>query len=57
MQFLNLKAMNDNIKTSNIYTTPIANSEGESKDDYTSNDQVDLSQQWGNELELYNFLT
>jgi hypothetical protein len=47
MQLLNLKAMDDKIKTSSIYTTTIANSEGESKDDYTSNDQVGLSQQWG----------
>ncbi len=45
MQFLNFKAMDDKIKTSSIYTTIIANSEGESKDDYTSNGQVGLSQQ------------
>jgi hypothetical protein len=49
--------MDDKIKTSSIYTAPIADSEGESKNDHTSNDQVGLSQQWGNELELYNFLT
>lgn len=50
MQLLNLKAMDDKIKTSNIYTTTIAKIEGESKDDYTSNDQVGLSQQWGEQI-------
>lgn len=47
MQLFNLIAMDDKIKTSSIYTTTIANSEGESKNDYTSHDQVGLSQQWG----------
>ncbi len=47
MHLFILKAMDDKIKTSSIYTTTIAHSEGESKNGYTSYDQVGLNQQWG----------